>query len=806
MSSTNTTKRITLGSLLAVCLFLGTAFAQPSVSGSVGSIRLDTVPAGLQLVVDGITYNTPVTLLWPQFSTHTIHTFNQGAVASGAQYALQNWTGILANGTQQVIAPSSLADPYTIVVTADPNITEIDANFVSGYQVTLSYFNCPAGYSDPGNPCPPTISPGTIVVDNSIRFTMSAVFYVSAGPHTIQAIANPGWIFAGWANGTGNSGGSGFFGTINVTTVNILAPTSNGQSPNVLYPQFVQGRTIAIQSSPPGLQVIADRIVVTTPINLTWGETSTHQLGVTNSQLDNQGKLWVFSGWSDGGTVNHAFVVPAAPQGPAIPVTATFVPGQRVSFYTNPPGLPLTVDGSSAWLSDNFAWAVNSAHTVSAPQTTTDANGNQYTFSSWSQGGPATQTITAIQDPNGLNLQYTANYTASGNSKISVVSTSPGLSIQVDGQPCALPCSFTRPVGTAVHLIAPSSAPLSPDSRLAFQGWNDSSSADRMLTPTNSASLTLTLTYSLQNRLAASSTPAGGATFLMTPTSPDSFFDSQAQVQVSIQTKLGFKFMNWGGDATGISNTVTVNMAAPKSVVAVLNPVPALVDGAVKNVAGVTPIDAVAPGSIISIAGVNLAAAPQAGPPSPLVQALGNLTVSLAEQLLPLRFVSPGRITAQLPPDLPLGAYTLTVHSAGNPDVSAGFTVARNAPGLFHTMVNGNAYGLFIHQDGTPVTVDNPAVQNETVTLSGTGFGPLMQMPTEGFAVSQSPNSAVADPVFIVSSGNTITPSYAGAADGTVGLDSIQFQIAPPFPSGATVDFKINVGGQDSNTVLLPLQ
>ena len=59
------------------------------------------------------------------------------------------------------------------------------------------------------------------------------------------------------------------------------------------------------------------------------------------------------------------------------------------------------VDGSSSWLSDNFAWVVNSVHTVSAPQTTTDANGNQYTFSSWSQGGPATQTITATQDPNG---------------------------------------------------------------------------------------------------------------------------------------------------------------------------------------------------------------------------------------------------------------------------------------------------------------------------------------------------------------------------------------------------------------------
>ena len=120
-------------------------------------------------------------------------------------------------------------------------------------------------------------------------------------------------------------------------------------------------------------------------------------------------------------------------------------------------------------------------------------------------------------------------------------------------------------------------------------------------------------------------------------------------------------------------------------------------------------------------------------------------------------------------------------------------------------MTNGTAFGLFVHQDGTPVTSDNPAIQNETVTLLGTGFGPLLQTPPEGFAIPQSPNTAVVDPVLIVSSGNTITPIYAGAADGTVGLDSVQFQIAPPLPTGATVDFKINVGGQDSNTVYLPL-
>src|ERR1700722_16203384 len=111
MGRTTTAKRITLAPWLAGFVFLGTAWAQPSVTGAVSSVRLETVPAGLQLVVDGLTYNTPATLLWPQFSNHTIHTFNQGAVVSGGQYVFQNWSS-----NQGVIAPANTADPTTIVV------------------------------------------------------------------------------------------------------------------------------------------------------------------------------------------------------------------------------------------------------------------------------------------------------------------------------------------------------------------------------------------------------------------------------------------------------------------------------------------------------------------------------------------------------------------------------------------------------------------------------------------------------------------------------------------------------------------
>jgi uncharacterized protein (TIGR03437 family) len=779
MGRPTTTKRIALFSSLVAFTLLGTAFAQQP---TIVSTRIVTVPNGIQVVVDGQTLTTPITLLWPQGSAHTLHAFKQQPPGLNTQFLFSNWTSNLG-----AIAPSISTDPTTVVVTADPAITEIDANYATGYLLQVIYFNC-AGYSDPMNPCPPNLSPGTVIV-GGIPFTQSTSLYVT-GTVNLQATPNPGWVFTGWYSGTATDS-QAFLGSVNVT-----APMS-------IYPHFVVGKAMTIQSSPSGLIVLADRLSVMTPTALTWGIGTTHQLGSTPDQIDNQGKLWIFSSWSDGGAINHAYAEPNTPG--AVTVTANYVPGQRVSFYTNPPGLSLTIDGRSNWLSNNFNWAVNSQHMISAPATQTDANGNQYTFTSWSQGGPASQTITATQDPAGLNLPFTANYSGTTTSKFSVVSQTSGLVIQVDGQDCALPCTFNRPTGTPVHLTTPASTPLTSDSRLDFVGWNDSNSPDRMLT-TPGGPVTLTLSYVLRNHLTATVTPSEGASVVTSPAAPDGYFDAQAQVQVTAQTKLGFNFQNWDGDMSSSSPTVTLNMSSPKSLHAVLKRVPALLDGAVKNAAGDTPLNAVAAGSIISIDGVNLASDFLRGPRSPLTQTLENVTVRIGPKILPLVFVSPNQINAQLPPDLVEGAYTLTVQSDGNPDVSAPFTVARNAPGLYNKVVNDQAFGLFLHENGDPITSDSPAHRDETVTLLGTGFGPLLQMAPEGFPVPESDTSVLADPVSIVAGDNTLTPTYAGAADGRVGVIAIRFSISDPLPTATTVPVKVNIGNQDSNTVLLPLE
>ncbi len=756
------------------------AFAQTNVS-----TRIVTQPNGLYVQVDGQTYQTPLTFLWPEGSRHVLQAYDQETHLGLERYLFSNWT----TNKGSIVSE----DPKIVIVTANRDITQIDANFTTAYLIRIIYFDCTGYKDDPLQPCPENVTPGKVIVNGNV-FTESGSFYGS-GSLTLQATPSPSvvgndspWIFAGWYAGLGNNSQAFLNGAAITGPMNI-------------YPRFVRGRRVTVNTIPENLQVMVDHAAVVAPSDQIWGQGTTHTLGVTPDQQDLHGKLWVFDTWSDGGAVNHAYPVPE--EAGNLSVTANFVPGQRVSFYTNPPGLSLTIDGRSNWLSNNFAWAENSEHTVAAPPTQVDSKGIKYTFVSWSQGGNASQTVTATPDPNGLNLAFTATYEASG--RISVVSDTSGIVIQVDGQDCPLPCSIDKNKDASVRLKAPGSVQLSEDSRLDFAGWGDSNDLERTIV-TPAAPLTLRLTYRVKNRLTVTSLPVDGANFTTNPASPDRYFDSEARVLLTAVPKTGFRFHDWDGDVSGASTTIAVNMNSPKVVRAVLDRVPALGDAAVQNSAGITPVDGVAPGSIISVYGANLAGELKVGPTSPLSQSLADVTVRVGTRLLPLLFVSPNQINAQLPPDLTEGTYALTVRWEGHPEVTSSFKVVRNAPGLFNNVSGGRAFGLFLHENGDPITTASPAKRTEVVTLLTTGVGPYLQPPPEGFGVPESPLFVLADPVTIMGPGANIVPLYAGVSNGRPGVTAIRFRIGSNFTSGTATEVKLRVLDKDSNTVVLPIE
>jgi hypothetical protein len=105
-----------------------------------------------------------------------------------------------------------------------------------------------------------------------------------------------------------------------------------------VYPKFQPARKITLLSDPPGMQVLADRTPVNTPITMDWGMNTTHSLGPISPQTDLQNKQWIFKAWSDNGATNHAYQVGAASSGDT--VTAIYVPAAAVALFTQPLGLP----------------------------------------------------------------------------------------------------------------------------------------------------------------------------------------------------------------------------------------------------------------------------------------------------------------------------------------------------------------------------------------------------------------------------------------------------------------------------------
>ena len=247
-------------------------------------------------------------------------------------------------------------------------------------------------------------------------------------------------------------------------------------------------------------------------------------------------------------------------------------------------------------------------------------------------------------------------------------------------------------------------------------------------------------------------------------------------------------------------------MGAPKNIYAVLDPVPFVNSDGVKNGAGDTPEAIVAPGSVISILGVNLASEEELGPISPMKQVLAGVTVRAAGLLMPLFFVSPGQINAQLPFEIAEGKQTLTVSVPGKPEVSVSFTVARNAPGLFGSALDSLQYAMASHADGTPVTPDRPAGRGETITVYGTGFGPYMAAAPTGFALPLDPNFMLADLVEVVVGDASVKPTYAGVAAQKAGVSAVSLIIGDGLPTGGSAPFKVRINGHESNTVILPLQ
>jgi len=157
-----------------------------------------------------------------------------------------------------------------------------------------------------------------------------------------------------------------------------------------------------------------------------------------------------------------------------------------ITITSAPAGLSLTVDGANVVTPAAFSWLPGSSHTVSgASQTNTTA---KYVFSSWSNGGAASQTLTTPS----ASATYVANFSV--QYKLTDV-VAPSASVGTIKQSATSADSYF-PANTSLTLTA------TPSTGYCFAGWSGTITG-------NTPALTLSMT---RNQSLTASFQTGSAT------------------------------------------------------------------------------------------------------------------------------------------------------------------------------------------------------------------------------------------------------------------------------------------------------
>jgi uncharacterized protein (TIGR03437 family) len=762
-------------------------------------------------VVDGVEYRGAASFLWPRASKHILEYRTR---PDGFQYANLHRTRMAFGGW--TVNQGTVSNPV-VTVTADQPVHTFTVTTNVEHEVQVIWYdgaakNGTTGCGEPGFVPPPQLRIGVVFV-GGVCYWDNALTWLAEGSVSLSVFPYPGYIFLGWTAGT---------------TPNAFLRTTDITGPTVLVARFSPAKRVNFRTDPVGLRIRVDRAEVRTtdlepcePNNLLpiapppgirqpcVGEFdflpgSTHVLGAPSPQVDKYGRTWILQGFSNGLGQDSLYKV-ADEIYPEETIVAKFARGVPASFTTKPTGLKLRIDGRDNWPEPYFVFAPGSKHTVSAPAEQVDARGRKYVFRRWSNDGPPSQELVVAEDAWEKGLHMVAEYDIL--SQVVVRSNPLGATVMVDGNACVTPCRIDRADGTEVMVEAPAVHAVSELHRFEFLSWSDGGARQHAVAVRGVEATNLTAGFQVAYKLVLGSDPPEAARFRFQPESADGFFPADTLVTVMAEGEPGFRFRRWDYDLSGTTGIGTVMMSRSRTVVARFDKVPFIAAAGIRNAAGGGDDAVVAPGSLITISGANLAPYYEAGPTGPILsQALAGVSVTVGGRILPLLFVSPPQINAQLPRDLGIGDQELRVIRVGQPDVLGKFTVVPSAPGLFSKIFDSQQFVSALHEDGTPIEPTSPARPGEQVTLLGTGFGAYQFKHPDGFALPAA--FPLQLPVELDFGGTPIEPQFAGGVAGQVGLDMVRFRIPEQLPEQAmpNIRVRVRIDGRSSNASLLPLQ
>ena len=198
-----------------------------------------------------------------------------------------------------------------------------------------------------------------------------------------------------------------------------------------------------------------------------------------------------------------------------------------------------------------------------------------------------------------------------------------------------------------------------------------------------------------------------------------------------------------------------------------------------------------APGSLFSIFGHGFSQQTVSATSLPLPTTLAATQVLINGQPIPLDYVSPAQINAQVPLETPANTpLTIAVVNTGKQSNSAALNALSAAPGVF---TYGQNQAVVQNQNGSTNSPTNPAHLGDIVVAYLTGGGPVNASgPWVTGGASPSGISPVTSSYSITVGGQQASSFYLGLTPGFVGLYQANFQVPQLSPENYPIQVTVN--------------
>ncbi len=230
--------------------------------------------------------------------------------------------------------------------------------------------------------------------------------------------------------------------------------------------------------------------------------------------------------------------------------------------------------------------------------------------------------------------------------------------------------------------------------------------------------------------------------------------------------------------------------------------VPPVINSIVSAANGTAPV---APGGLVTVWGTGMSPVSLVASQVPLPTALGQSCLSVNGTPVPLLFVSPQQINAQLPNNV-LGPSTVSIHTPGGVSNSFHFSVQSAAPTVFMSGSAGPVTGLATvlrAVNNQVVTPTNPIRPGDTLVIYLTGMGLTAPTVTAGVPAPTSPLAWANIGTTVSLGGTQLTVQYAGLAPGEVGVYQINALVPGSVTQGLSQPLVISQGGTSGASTTL---